>query len=217
MNAPFRRTCAAMLIAVMSSVLHAGAASAKDLGVWGETWAIAEPDLLDVLEARLLELKRSGAMAAIEDEARERVRTRIEAPEPVAGIVPATEHRSRLVDPSVVLDRDVRLPDGTVLAAAGTRLNPLEHVPLSRDLVFIDGRRDAEVAWALAHVAPARIVLLAGRPLDLSRRHGRSFFFDQGGRLADRFGLAATPVVIEQDGQQLRVTEVPVRDRGRRP
>ncbi len=216
MSALLRRPRAAILVAVMG-ILLAGAAPAEDLGVRGETWAIAEPDLLAALEARLQELERSGALAAIEDEARERVRARIEAPEPVAGIVPATQHRSRLVDPSVVLDRDIRLPDGNLLAAAGTRLNPLAHVPLSRDLLFIDGRRDAEVSWALGHASPAKIVLLAGRPLDLSRRHGQPFYFDQGGRLAHRFGLAATPVVIAQDGLHLRLTEVPLRDRGERP
>ena len=216
MNTLPRRPRAAILVVVLG-ILLAGAAPAKDLGVRGETWAIAEPDLLAALEARLLELERSGALAAIEQEARERVRARIEAPEPVAGIAPATEHRTRLVAPSVVLDRDVRLPDGNLLAAAGTRLNPLEHMPLSRDLLFIDGRRSAEVSWALGRVAPAKIVLLAGRPLDLARRHGRTFFFDQGGRFAGHFGLAATPVVVEQDGLHLRLTEVPLRDRGERP
>ena len=204
-------------LAVVVAVLLQAPAAAKDLGVRGETWAIAEPDLLDVIEARLVDLERSGALSAIGDEARERARARIEAPQPVAGIAPATERRSRLIDPSVVLDRDVRLADGTLLAAAGTHLNPLEHIPLSRDLLFIDGRREAEVSWALDHAAPATVVLLAGRPLDLARRHGRAFHFDQGGRLADRFGLAATPAVVEQDGLHLRLTEVPVTDRGGRP
>lgn len=216
MSAAFARKTVAALAMTLAAQLPVPA-TAKDLGVRGETWAIAELDLLDVLEARLLELKRSGRLKALGDEARSRARTRLEAPEPVSGIVPATAHRTRLVDPSVVLDRDVRLPDGTLLAAAGTRLNPLEHTPLSRDLLLIDGRRDAEVAWAMGHVTPAKIVLLAGRPLDLARRHGRAFFFDQGGRLSHRFGLAATPVLIEQDGRQLRVTEAPVRDRGSRP
>jgi len=203
-----------MLAAVVGVFLLHGIAVAKDLGVRGETWAIAEPDLLLMLEARLHELERSGAMAAIEEEARARVRARIEAPEPVAGIAPAITLRSRLVDPSVVLDRDVRLPEGTVLATAGTRLNPLKHVPLSRDLLFIDGRRPGEVSWALDRPGPATIVLLAGRPLDLARRHGRPIFFDQGGRLAARFGLAATPVLMEQEGLRLRLTEVPVKDPG---
>ena len=216
MNSPLRCLCAAMLIAT-AGIFLPGAAAAKDLGVRGETWAIAEPDLLEVLEARLHELERTGALAAIEDEARARVRARIEAPEPVVGIAPANKHRSRLVDPSIVLDRDVRLLDGTVLAAVGTRLNPLEHTPLSRDLLFIDGRRDVEVAWALGHAGSSTIVLLAGRPLDLMRRHGRPFHFDQNGRLAARFSLAATPVLMEQEGLRLRLTEVPVKDRGVEP
>ena len=217
MSTPRRYRCAATLAAIATVFLLHGTAAAKDLGVRGETWAIAEPDLLQVLEARLHELERTGALAAIEEEARARARARIEAPPPVAGIAPASELRSRMVDPSVVLDRDVRLPDGTVLAAAGTRLNPLEHAPLRRDLLFVDGRRDAEVAWALDRPGPTTIVLLAGRPLDLTRRHGRPFFFDQGGRLAARFSLAATPVLMEREGLRLRLTEVPVKDRGDEP
>ena len=217
MTVPRRHQPAALLLAIATAVLPHGTAAAKDLGVRGETWAIAEPDLLQALEARLHELERSGALAATGDEARARARARIEAPAPVAGIAPAVTHRSRLFDPSVVLGRDVHLADGTLLAAAGTRLNPLEQVPLRRDLLFIDGRRQREIDWALAHAEPSTIVLLAGRPLDLARRHNRSFFFDQGGRLAARFGLAATPVVIEQEGVHLRVTEVPVPARGGRP
>ena len=73
------------------------------------------------------------------------------------------------------------------------------------------------MSWALERPGPATIVLLAGRPLDLSRRHGRPFFFDQDGRLAARFGLAATPILIEQEGLRLRLTEDPVPDRGNEP
>ena len=214
MTVPRRHQPAALLLAIATVVLPPGTAAAGDLGVRGETWAIAEPDLLQALEGRLHELEHSGALAAIGDEARSRARTRIEAPAPVAGIAPAVRRRSRRFDPSVVLDQDVRLADGTLLAAAGTSLNPLEHVPLHRLLLFIDGRRQREVDWALEHAEPSTIVLLAGRPLDLARRHNRPFFFDQGGRLAVRFGLAATPVVIEQDGVHLRLTEVPIQDQG---
>ena len=216
MNRPGALGKAAWL-AVVVCVLLQSPAAAKDLGARGETWAIAESDLLDVIEARLVDLERSGGLAALEGEARERVQARIAMPPAVPGIAPAPAHRTRLLDPSIEIDRDIRQPDGTVLAAAGTRLNPLAHAPLSRDLLFIDGRREAEVGWALAHAAPSKIVLLAGRPLDLTRRHGRPFFFDQGGRLADRFGLAATPVLIEQEGLHLRVTEVPAPDRGVTP
>ena len=188
-------------------------ASAKDLGVRGATWAIAEPDLLAAIETRLLEMQRSGEIARLEDEARDRARRKLEEPDPAPGIAPATRERSRLFDPAITVERDIRTPDGTLIAAAGTRVNPLERIGLTRDLLFVDGRREAEVAWALAHGRRAKIVLLAGRPLDLMRRHRQPFFFDTGGTLAARFGIAATPSLVGQEGTRLRITEVPVEDR----
>ncbi|MYI70244.1 MAG: hypothetical protein F4103_16410 [Boseongicola sp. SB0673_bin_14] len=56
-------------------------------------------------------------------------------------------------------------------------------------------------------------MLLAGRPLELMRRHRRPFHFDQGGRLAARFGIVATPSLVGQAGTLLRITEIPVVDR----
>ena len=205
-----RTLAASVAITAVLSVLPAFAA---DLGVRGATWPVAEPDLLEQIEARLAAMQRSGEVARIEREARSRARARLEEPEPVAGIAPAREARSRLFDPAIVVERDIRLPDGTLIAAAGARVSPLSSHALTRDLLFVDGRREAEIAWALAHDRPSKIVLLAGRPLGLSRAHGRAFFFDQGGRLAARFGLRFTPALVEQAGSKLRITEIPVEDR----
>ena len=210
------RPAALLLAAVLAALPAAGipsAASAKDLGVRGATWPVAEPDLLAQIEARLLEMERSGALARLESEARASARRKLEEPDPLPGIAPATRERSRLWDPAITVARDVRTADGAPIAAAGTRVNPLERMTLARDLLFVDGRREAEIAWALAHDRPAKIVLLAGRPLDLMRRHGRPFFFDQGGRLAARFEIMATPSLVEQAGSRLRITEIPVEDR----
>ncbi len=214
------RAAAMMLAAVISAVAVAGIAPcawAKDLGVRGATWPVVEPDLLLEIEARLLAMQRSGDLARLEEEARTRARRSLEEPEPVPGIAPATGQRSRPFDPAIVVAQDIRTPDGTLIAAAGTRVNPLERLPLSRDLIFVDGRRAAEIAWALARERkggrPAKIVLFAGRPLDLMRRHRRPFFFDTGGRLAARFGIAATPTLVAQDGNLLRLTEIPVEGR----
>ena len=210
------RPVALLLAATLAALPAAGipsAASAKDLGVRGATWPVAEPDLLAQIEARLLEMERSGTLARLESEARANARRKLEEPDPLPGIAPATRDRSRLWDPAITVARDIRAADGALIAAAGTRVNPLERMMLARDLLFVDGRREAEIAWALAHDRPAKIVLLAGRPLDLMRQHRRPFFFDQGGRLAARFGLRLTPVLVEQAGTRLRVTEVPVENR----
>ncbi len=213
---PATRAAAALLATALAVLPAAGvptAALAKDLGVRGATWPVAEPDLLEQIEARLLEMERSGALTRLEEEARERARRTLEEPAPVPGIAPAREERSRLFDPAITVARDIRTADGVLITAAGTRVNPLERTTLARDLLFVDGRREAEIAWALAHERPAKIVLLAGRPLDLMRRHSRPFFFDTGGVLAARLRLAATPSLVEQAGERLRITEVPVEDR----
>ena len=209
MSRPFRFLPAAWLTL---AALAAAPASAADLGVRGATWPVAEPDLLAEIEARLAEMERSGALARLEAESRSRARARLEAPAPVAGIAPAREHRTRRFDPSVTVARDIRDAHGRLVAAAGTRIDPFRHTGLTRDLLFIDGTRPAEVAWALGHGKRSKIVLLSGSPLALARRHGRPFFFDQGGRLSRRFGLRFTPSLVTRDGAQLRIDEIPLDD-----
>ena len=198
--------------AVAAALALAAPASAADLGVRGATWPVAEPDLLGQIEARLIEMQGSGELARLESEARANARRKLEEPDAASGIAPATERRSRLFDPAIVVERDIRTSEGVLIAAAGTRVNPLERMTLARDLLFVDGRREGEIVWALAHDRPAKIVLLAGRPLELMRQHRRPFFFDQGGRLAARFGLGFTPSLVEQAGAKLRITEVPVEE-----
>ena len=197
--------CCAMMLA-------ARPVPAKDLGVRGAVWPVAEPDLLARIEARLASLEASGELARMRRDALDRAIERIEGPGRVEGIGPARVRRTRLFDPSITVERDIRTDDGTLIAAQGALINPLEVYPLTRDLLFIDGARPTEVAWALGHDRPARIVLLAGRPLDLMRAHGRPFFFDQNGRLSKRFGLRATPSLVAAEGSMLRITEVPLRD-----
>ena len=212
-----KRAAALLLATTLGAVTVAGiplSAPAKDLGVRGATWPVAEPDLLAQIEARLLEMQRSGELERLETQARANARRKLEEPDPAPGIAPARKRRSRLWDPAITVARNIRTADGAPIAAAGTRVNPLERVTLARDLLFVDGRREAEIAWALARQEAggrsSKIVLLAGRPLDLMRRHARPFFFDQGGRLAARFGLRFTPSLVEQAGSQLRITEIPV-------
>ena len=200
------------VVIAFALTLMAEAVTAKDLGVRGAVWRITEPDLLLDIEARLKAMETTGELARMNRAALARVRERVQAPGRVAGVLPARERRTRLFDPSVTLEEDVRAADGTLLAARGARVNPLTTHPLTRDLLFIDATRPVKVAWALRHEKPSVIVLLAGRPLALTRTHGRAFFFDQGGRLTKRFGLLATPSVVAAAGSALKITEVPLKD-----
>ena len=207
------RTRHAIAALWLASVLDAAMpVSAKDLGVWGEVWPIEESDLLVQFETALKYLEATGELARMNEAARLRARERLESPPPVPGIAPATEPRTWLYDPAIIVQEDVIGPGGALIAAAGTRIEPLELRPMTWTLLFIDGTRDVEVQWALAQVAPTRIILLSGRPFDLARQHRRAFYFDQGGTLSERFGLEATPARIRQEDLQLRIAEIPLED-----
>ena len=208
--------CGGRLMAALwlAGVLEASMpVTAKDLGVWGEVWPIEESDLLVDVESALKRLETTGELARMNEAARARARARLEEPPPVPGIVPATEPRTWLYDPAIVVAEDVVGPGGSLIAPAGTRIEPLAHRPMTQTLLFIDGTRAVEVRWALAQVAPTRIILLSGRPFDLARQHGRAFYFDQDGRLTERFGLQATPARMRQESLKLRIAEIPLDDR----
>ena len=56
---------------------------------------------------------------------------RVRAPDPssrrrkrIEGIAQAREGRTRLFDPAITVERDIVTADGTLIAAAGTRINP---------------------------------------------------------------------------------------------
>lgn len=220
------RAAARVAAVFLCFALPVAPVAAKDLGTRGASWPVAEADLLAAIGDRVAEMAGSGEWARLENEAREKARRSLESPPAVVGIFPAVEPRARMFDPAITVAKDLVGPNGEAVAAAGSRINPLALAPFSTELLFIDGRRDVEVAWALSLAgggaggtsanqragASVKIVLLAGRPLELMRRHGHPFFFDLGGRLSARFGVRATPTRMVRDGLLLRLTEIPLVD-----
>ena len=194
-------------------LLSAAPAMARDYGTLGPTWAIAEPDLLDVIHARLHTLEESGELAALNRRFVEAARTTIEHPHAVAGITPANSERQWLFDPTVTLGEDIRDARGNLLAAKGQRFNPLHVVAMAHAFVIIDGDNNDEIAWALKQGAPDKvwIVLVKGSPTERMAALKRRFWFDQDGVITRRFGVAHTPALISQKDDLIAVHEVALR------
>jgi conjugal transfer pilus assembly protein TraW len=81
---------------------------------------------------------------------------------------------------------------------------------MKTDLVFIDGRDDAQVDWALKRwtAQNAKIIFVAGSPFNRMGEKKRRFFFDQQGKLTSHFGIARVPAVVEPAGQVLKISEI---------
>lgn len=207
------------ICATALTLITAPQASARDYGQQGTVWPVIEPDLLQQIHARLQHLEATGETARLNEELKRRTIARVNRPEPVAGITSASETRVWRFDPTITVERDIADDKGRVIIAAGTRVNPLDTVPLRAPLVFLDGDDPAQLAWAAQRygVTRAKLILVRGAPLELMKARQRRFYFDQGGNLVKHFGIRAVPATVEQQGRLLVITEAPIKPQERSP
>ena len=199
-------------LALCLSLLAPGVILAKDFGTHGPVWEIAEPNLLEVIKARLSAMEDSGELDAMREEMQDTTRAYVNRPRPVLGLLPAEEEHVYEVDLSITLDRDLMDHRGAVFARAGTRINPLEYSHFNQRIVVFDGDVPEQVAFALSegNELDTLLVLTNGAPLELMRAHGRRFYFDQDAQITSRFQITRLPSVITRGDRVMMVEEVPV-------
>jgi conjugal transfer pilus assembly protein TraW len=206
-----------MIALLAAGVGMATPALSRDYGQQGAVWSVVEPDLLGQIHARLAHLEKTGETARLNEELKRRTIARVNRPEPVAGVGSAAATRSWRFDPTITVDRDIADDKGRVIIAAGTRVNPLDTVPLRAPLVFLDGDDPVQLAWAARRFGGtrAKLILVRGAPLELMKARQRRFYFDQGGSLVKHFGIRSVPATVEQQGRVLLVTEQAIEPRER--
>ena len=187
--------------------------NAEYLGVYGNTWKIAEPDLLDALMAKLKVMEKAGKLKLLEQEAKRQALATIETPKPVPGITKARQSRKWTFDPSVRVPETIKDHLGNVIAPVGMVVNPLEYTSLTKPLLFIDARDKRQVRFARAFVGReprAKVILVGGSWLDLTRAWKRQVFYDQAGFITGRFGIRQVPAVVRQQGKVLAIEELAI-------
>lgn len=202
-------------LTLIASVGLASPTAARDYGQLGTVFPVVEPDLLAVIETRLAAMQANGRLAQMQRRLAERTVGLVKRPPPVRGLGHADARRSWVYDPTITVDRDIGDGKGHIIIRAGSRVNPLDTVSLRQSLVFLDGDDAGQISWAMGstNALNAKLILTSGSPFELMKARQRRFYFDQGGKLVSKFGIAHTPAVVEQDGRVLRVTEVPVAER----
>lgn len=195
----------AAIVAILIALAFAIAASAQGLvgktSTIGRTWAIAEPDALAEIEAKVATLPPDMSRAF-------GPRSRWSALR-AANLAVAAADRVRSVIPFYTLEFDIRLPDGKILYPKGFTFNPLAYVRLPQRLVVVHPR---DLSWAMRTARQSDFILLSsldgetGDPIELSERTGRAIYILEE-RVKDRLGLTAAPVIVAQAGQKLVLTE----------
>ena len=194
--------------ALLAVLLCPAEVLARDYGQRGTVFPVIERDLLEQIHSRLMQMQRSGETARLNEDLKRRTIARVGRPDPVAGIVRASEARRWHLDPTIALAADISGAKGELIHAAGTRVNPLDSVGLRADLLFLDGDDPEQLTWALKQDANAKLILVKGAPLELMKARQRRFYFDQGGKLTERFGIRSVPARVRQQGRLLEVSEI---------
>ena len=201
--------------ALLAVLLCPAEVVARDYGQRGTVFPVIERDLLEQIHSRLTQMERSGETARLNEDLKRRTIARVNRPDPVAGIVRTSEARRWQFDPTITLAADIRGAKGELIHAAGTKVNPLDSVGLRADLLFLDGDDPDQLAWALKQTVNAKLILVKGAPLELMKARQRRFYFDQGGKLTERFGIRSVPARVRQQGRLLEISEIALPPRRR--
>jgi len=200
------------LTALMLLTLSAGS-GAKDLGTWGNVFEPAEQDMLAFIQNRLKGMEQSGELDRLREEATARVKEHAVRPAPVEGLTKAVDYRSVVWDPTFTVKETITDMKGNVIARKGDTVNPLDKVPFSQVLYFIDGDDKEQVDWARQQIAGqtnVKVILVKGNIKDVSDALNERIYFDQSGVLTRKFGFEHVPARISRDGRVMKVEEIPV-------
>ncbi|MEC4339690.1 TrbC family F-type conjugative pilus assembly protein [Stenotrophomonas pavanii] len=180
-----------------------------NLGSVGPTVQVGEEDIIEVMQKRAAEYDWKGAAEG----ALGRFWARTEKHE-----LPRTQVRRTLtMDPTIEVQKTISAPDGTVIAAAGDRINPLEFAPFQSVLAFFDPGDHEQVQWAKAVVesSDAPVILMASQLRSLEGLEGLGRMSDDiGARIfklpndvRERFNLQVVPTIVRAHGPNFIIDE----------
>lgn len=188
---------------------HVGAV---DYGKIGPTYEVTEPDMLAWIEKRVAEKVASGEALRYQQQQAEKIKRKLLNPAPLGSVTRASRNRTQYYDPTFTVDENITDDRGQILVAAGTTINPLDRVGLSRPLVFFDARDRNQVVFAKRFLDSreglAKPILVGGSYFELMKKWDTPVYFDQQGALIRKLGIQHVPAIVSQEGRRLRIDEI---------
>ena len=177
-----------------------------------DVYPITEQDFLEFIQHRLKTMQETGKISHLQKQLQDYSQQQAERPAPVLEITRTVTPKSWLFDPSITLPYDLKDVNGRIFAKQGTSFNPLEQVNLSKTLLFYDADDHEQVKWAQVtsqkFQGKTKLILVKGSITLEAKRFDKPVYFDQQGRLTNRFNIQHTPAIVSQEGLRLRIHEV---------
>lgn len=179
--------------------------SAKDLGVAGKIYPVAEKDALKEIEAKA---KQVDWNKYINKKKLEKIKNY--KPQDIASLPRAKANKTFNVDMTYTLPNDIPDGKGGILYPKGYTFNPAAYLFLPNILVFINGDDPKQMAWfkasPYAKDIKTMVLLTGGNYSKLSDELKRPVYYATQ-QIADRFSLNAVPCVVMQKAKLMQVTE----------
>lgn len=187
---------------------------AKDFGVVGTTYSIKEPNLLEWIQQKLLQLKDGGELAQALQKYKHDIEYKVFNPKG-RHLVTTEKPRSYELDLKVTSSQALSFKE-KVFTAEQQEVNPLAVLEMTKSLIFIKGSAPEQIDWAMAYAKvsdkPVKIIFVDGSPVQMMKQFSHRFYFDLNGRISKQLSIQQVPAVVYQQGQVLRVDEVVVPD-----
>ncbi len=183
-----------------------------DLGSFGTTWAASEPDLIEEMKRRAASIDWDKKKQAAID--------RFWVKQTYTDLPESRENRVFLFDPTIVLDQDISSSHGVAIKA-GTSINPLARMSMTKRYIFFDASKPAQIDTA---VRLHKETIRSGRATSLiatrvNVEQGWNGFSELNARfeqdvtllnplVRDRFHLQHVPAYADAVNLQMRITEV---------
>lgn len=169
----------------------------------GEVFAIAEDDFRSFIYKRLEYLNRTGAFKKFEKETIKRLSQSVTRPKPL-NLGTSSKSYSYQVSPEIIVSEDIRLPSGELVAAKGTRINPMNRVHYQAALLFFNADDPNQIRWVQRHQkehGQFKLILTSGDIKKTSELLGR-VYFDQEGAITQKLNIKHIPAIAAQEGNQ---------------
>lgn len=185
-----------------------------DIGSYGTVNVVTEMDLVELMKQRLAKLDLAKKKQTIIDTYWQ--------DKTFVQIRKATKNSRRKVDPSVTVHENVYAPDGTIIAKAGTRMNPLFFMPFTYKIIVFDARDDEQVEFVankLREYPETQLVqLIASHIMAEKGWKHLNELDDQLGHpvyilnkdVQQRFGITNVPTIIDADDRYFYIEEFSV-------
>ncbi|MDR2526964.1 MAG: type-F conjugative transfer system protein TraW [Rickettsiales bacterium] len=186
--------------------------NAKNYGNFGNAFPIIEKSFLELVDDKL----KNFDVKTFQENLINNSKKYMDRPTPT--ILPyANEDKTYYFDPSITLEKDYKYED-KFIARKGTKINPLDVMSLSFNLIFIDGDNDEHLKFATkiynkTKLNKPKIIFTNGRPFEFMKDTKIKVYFDQRGALVKKFNIEKIPAVVSQSGKLLKIEEVKINER----